>query len=255
MKSQFVALAIVLAALPALAWGQASCGCTSRVGTVRPASYGAWSDYQPAGSGCNSCVSRAPSCGSRAPSCGSYAPSCGSYAPSCGSRVSSCCQPCCGRQLLCIIPNTVKKIGCALDCLIPRGPICCSSGCGSMGCTSGCPSCSSPATMENPFQDDDVLLPMPPKPAPQETRRQPSMQAPRQMAAAPKVSSPATKSILTRASQPSEEPVSRANHSDTMAKPVSVVKRTSATVTVSDEVTRQSSRRSADAAIPHNPLR
>jgi hypothetical protein len=112
--------------------------------------------------------------------------------------------------------------------------------------------------MGNPFQDDEVLPPMPPKPAPQETRRQPSMKAPRQMAAASKPMTsvrPATKSILTRASQPSEEPVSRANHSDTTARPVSVVKRTSATVSISDTSTQQSSRRSADAAIPHNPLR
>src|SRR5689334_379924 len=165
MKSQFVVLAIVLAGLPALAWGQ-SCGCTSqvstRVGSVRPASYGAWADYQPHvyrgndGCGCTSCVSHVPSCGSCAP---------------------ACCRPCCGHQLLCIIPNTVKKIGCALDCLIPHGPICCNSGCGSMGCTSGCPSCTSPASMGNPFLDDEVAPPMPPKPAPQESRRQPTVRA------------------------------------------------------------------------------
>src|SRR5687767_14875102 len=107
MKSQFVALAIIFAGLPALAWGQAPCGCTSRVGSsVRPASYGAWADYQPAGHydavGCTSCVSRAP----------------------------ACCDPCC-RPLLCIIPNTVRKIGCVLDRLLPCGPRSCGVSCGS----------------------------------------------------------------------------------------------------------------------------
>ena len=62
MKSQFVALAIVLAGLPALAWGEAPCGCNSRhTGGIRPAAYEAWSDYQPAGyhggGGCGSCGS------------------------------------------------------------------------------------------------------------------------------------------------------------------------------------------------------
>ena len=39
--------------------------------------------------------------------------------------------------------------------------------------------------MGNPFQDDEVTPPMPPKPAPQESRRQPTVRAPREYAAAP----------------------------------------------------------------------
>ena len=225
MKSQFVALAIVLAAMPALAWGQGSCGCTSRVSMgSRPASYGAWADYQPAGQGCG---------------CGS------SCAP-------ACCDPCC-RPLLCIIPNTVKKIGCVLDCIIPRGPICCNTGCG-VSCSSGCPSCSS--GVSDPFIDDH---PMPPKPSIQETRRQPTIRAPREYAAAPsssnKVASrPATKSVLTRNLQPAEQPVSRANHTDAPArKPASMVKRTSAAEPIGIESESQSARR--QVASPHNPLR
>ena len=174
MKSQFVALAIVLAALPALAWGQAPCGCNSR-GTVRQTSLGAWSDYHYAGNA--GCGCAAPSCA--APSCA--APSCGSRVPSCSSSCeTTCCRPCCGRQILCIIPNTVKKIGCVLDCLVPRGPICCNSGCGQVGCTSGCPSCSS--GVSDPFVDD---MPTPPMPKPtHESRRQPTIRAPREIASA-----------------------------------------------------------------------
>jgi hypothetical protein len=238
MKSQFVALAIVLGALPALAWGQGSCGCTSRVPMRSvPASYGAWADYQPAGHhdgcGCNSCTSCAP----------------------------SCCSPCCGRQLLCIIPNTVKKIGCALDCLVPRGPICCTTGCRvgctTPSCTGGCPSCSSAA---DPFVDD---LPMPPMPKPtHETRRQPT-RAPRDYATAPTAHSkvaasrPATKSVLTR-NVPAPvvvDEISRTNHTDSAMRKLSpVIKRTSATAAISDDSDLQPVRRSA-AAIPHNPLR
>lgn len=236
MKSQFVALAIVLGALPALAWGQGSCGCTSRVPMrSMPASYGAWADYQSGGSpscGCNSCTS----------------------AP-------SCCSPCCGRQLLCIIPNTVKKIGCALDCLVPRGPICCNTGCRvgctTPSCTGGCPSCSSAA---DPFIDD---MPAPPMPKPtHETRRQPT-RAPRDYAAAPTVRSkvatsrPATKSVLTRTipAPVVVEEISRANHTDTaVRKPSPVIKRTSATTAVNDDRTAEPAR-SAGSAIPHNPLR
>jgi len=116
--------------------------------------------------------------------------------------------------------------------------------------------------MGNPFQDDEVTPPMPPKPAPQESRRQPTVRAPREYAAAPSTDGrtastrASSKSVLTRASQSAEEPVSRANHSDSMAKqPVSVVKRTSATVTLSDATTQPSSRRSTDSDIPRNPLR
>ncbi len=233
MKSQIVALAIVFAGLPALAWGQAPCGCNSRHASgVRPASYGAWADYEPAGyhggGGCGSCGSCAP----------------------------AGCNPCC-RPLLCIIPNTVRKIGCVLDCILPRGPICCNTGCGA-GCTSGCASCSGGVT--NPFIDDQPMPAVPPKPAAQETRRQPTMRAPREYASAPASTSratgtrPATKSVLTRAAQSAEQPVSRANHmAPAPQKPISVVKRTSATAPIGSESATQSSRRSI--AIPHNPLR
>ena len=103
-------------------------------------------------------------------------------------------------------------------------------------------------------------MPIPPKPAVQETRRQPTTRAPRQFAAAPTAGSkqmisprPATKSVLTRPAQPAQEEVKRANHTDSvMKKPAAVVKRTSATVPVSESTT-QSARPSA--AIPHNPLR
>ena len=245
MKSHFVALAIVFAGLPALAWGQAPCGCSPRSGSVvRPAAYGAWAEYQPAGhydgGGCNSCGSCAP----------------------------ACCDPCC-RPLLCIIPNTIRKIGRTLDCLLPCGPrsghgcgITCigaGSGCSSISCSGGCPSCSSPA-MGNPFQDDEPLpMPKPPKPQVQETRRQPSMKATRQIAVTSTADGrmtntrAATKSVLTRTAKPAEVDVSRANHVAPAAKKSSfVVKRTSATVPVSESTT-QSARPSA--AIPHNPLR
>ena len=235
MKSQFVALAIVLAGLPALAWGQASCGCTSRAGSsgFRPASYGAWADYQPPGQyhgGCNSCSSCAP----------------------------ACCDPCC-RPLLCIIPNTVQKIGCVLDHLMPCRRSCGVS-CTSVSCSGGCPSCSSPA-MGNPFQDDEPLpMPMPPKPAAQETRRQPSMKSTRQVAVTPTSEGrmtnkrAATKSVLTRKTQPAEEVVSRANHAAPAAKKSSfTVKRTSADAPIDETGTTQTARRST--GIPHNPLR
>lgn len=244
MKSQFVALAFVLAGLPALAWGQAPCGCSPRSGSViRPAAYGAWADYQPAGHqdgcGCSSCTSCAP----------------------------ACCDPCC-RPLLCIIPNTIRKIGRTLDCLLPCGPrsghgcgITCigaGSGCSSISCSGGCPSCSSPA-MGNPFQDDEPM-PMPPKPAAQETRRQPSMKSTRQVAVTPTSDGrmtntrAATKSVLTRKTKPAEEVVSRANHAAPVAKKSSfTVKRTSAEAPIDETSTTQSARRST--GIPHNPLR
>lgn len=236
MKSKLVALAIVLAGLPAIAWGQAPCGCGAR-GSIRPASYNTWADYQPAGSsngcGCNSCTSRAPSCGS-----------------SCGS---GCCTPCCGQQLLCIIPCTVRKIGHVLDCILPCGPRACNS-C-SVGCSSGCPSCSSPAM--DPFTDD---LPAPPKPSVHETRRQPSQRAPREYAAAPSTNSrtvstrPATKSVLTRTPKMAEEEVSQAGLTVTpLKRPTSAIKRTSATAPISESSDNRSARRSTD--IPVNPLR
>ncbi|MFN0017540.1 MAG: hypothetical protein ACKVP0_04720 [Pirellulaceae bacterium] len=248
MKSKLAILAIVLAGLPAIAWGQAPCGCGSK-GHVRPASYGTWADYQPVGHsdgcGCNSCTSRAPSCGSP-----------------CNT---GCCTPCCGRQLLCIIPNTVRKIGSVLDCILPCGPRTCNScvSCTSPSCTGGCPSCSSPAGMGNPFQDDEPL-PSPPKPKVQETRRQPTIRAPREYAASPAPANryasspgstrPATKSVLTRAPKMAEEEVSQANLSVTVVKrPNSSIKRTSATAPISESSSSQSSRRSA--AIPVNPLR
>ena len=63
----------------------------------------------------------------------------------------------------------------------------------------------------------------------------------------------ATKSVLTRTAKPAEEDVSRANHAAPAAKkPSFVVKRTSATVSVSD-TSIDSDHQSA--AIPHNPLR
>ena len=94
-------------------------------------------------------------------------------------------------------------------------------------------------------------MPTPLKPMTQKTGRQSSVKAPRQMAAA----RPATKSILTRAAQPADEEVSQANLTVTVAKkPVSQVKRTSATAPLSESGSNQSFRRSA-AAIPHNPLR
>jgi len=77
------------------------------------------------------------------------------------------------------------------------------------------------------------------------------------MAAAPTAGRPAAKSILTRGSQPTEAPISRANHTDSTAKrTISVVKRTSATISLSDDAsTQQSARRTTGTDIPRNPLR
>ena len=218
MKSQFVALAIILAGLPALAFGQ-SCSCGVPSGRVyRPAGYSAWSDYQPAGDsgGCGGC--------------------------------SRCCDPCC-RPLLCIIPNTVKKIGCALDCLRPCGPRSCGMSCTSnVGCAApityspSCSSCTSGVPAMDPFQDDHLVPPTPPKPTTHETRYQKSVMAPRPLASKP-ASKAATKSIMTRSVKISDadegEFVSQAQHE-------APVRRASADVPVT---ARQSS------SIPHNPLR
>jgi hypothetical protein len=237
MKSQFLAFTVVLAGLPALVWGQAPCGCSPRSGSViRPAAYGAWADYETGG-----------------------------YHDG-GGCASACCDPCC-RPLLCIIPNTIRKIGRTLDCLLPCGPrsghgcgITCigaGSGCASVSCSGGCPSCSGSVPGHEYMNEES--LPMPPKPPVQETRRQTVTRALREHAAIHSpgkgtVSSrPATKSILTRAPQEAEEEVDLAEHRAPVAKkPASVIKRTSATFPVSDSTT-QSARRPSDH--PHNPLR
>ena len=228
MKSQFLALAIVLAGLPALAWGQASCGCSPRSASViRPASYGAWAEYQPAGHSDGCCT-------------------------------SSCCDPCC-RPLICIIPDTVRKIGRTLDCLRPCGPrsghgcgiSCIGAGSGCASCTSSCPSCTGGVPVSDPFQDD-LPAPMPPKPSPQETRYQKSIMAPRPVASAPASS----RSVLTRNTQHSvsegglrvSDEVSQAHHVAPVVvkKPVAAVKRTSA---------QSSAGARSASSIPHNPLR
>jgi hypothetical protein len=224
MKSHFLAFAIVLAGLPALAWGQAPCGCSPRSASViRPAAYGAWADYQPAGyadcGGCGGC--------------------------------SACCDPCC-RPLLCIIPNTVRKIGRTLDCLLPCGPrsghgcgiSCIGAGSGCASCTSGCPSCTGGVPVGNPFQDDELAPPLPPKPAPQETRYQKSVMAPRSVAVAPRA---ASKSVLTRNTQRVSHDVSQTNHLlPVVIEPDPAVKRTS---------NSSAATASRSSSIPHNPLR
>lgn len=255
MKSNFVALAIVLAGIPALAWGQAPCGCSPRSASViRQASHEVWSDYQPVGG-----PVQHGGCG-------------------CAEAVS-CCRPARCQPLLCIIPNTVRKIGRTLDCLLPCGPrsghgcgISCigaGSGCMGISCCRGVghhPSCTSPV-MGDPFRDDEALpapAPSPPKPMTEDTRRQPTRQierAPRQLASAPAAAGkqspqarPATKSV-TRARVPN----SRVNQANlvapvTVKQPVSVLKRTSAT-SEDEELQPVASNPRRPAAAPRNPLR
>jgi hypothetical protein len=165
-------------------------------------------------------------------------------------------------SLLCIIPDTVARSAARLTACSLRPTqrtwpgITCTrgSGCASISCSGGCPSCGGPA-VGNPFQDDEPM-PLPPKAA-QETRRAPAPRTLREhstalsMAREMTTPRPATRSVLTRAPRPAEQDVSRAEHTaPAVKKSASVVKRTAATIPSAN--TTQSARRSTDT---HNPLR
>lgn len=103
MKARMLVAAMVLAALPAMAHAQ-----TRSPSVIRPAAAELWADY-------------------------GHTPDCGG----CGS-CRRCCDPCC-TPLLCIVPNTLRRIGRTLDCLLPCGPRS-GHGCGisCIGAGSGC---------------------------------------------------------------------------------------------------------------------
>src|SRR5262245_464375 len=114
VNARMLAAAFVLLATPALA--QDSCtSCAGRASVIRPCSADLWSDY--------------------------HHPDCGG----CG-HCARCCDPCC-TPLICVIPNTLHKIGRTLDCLLPCGPrsghgcglSCVGAGSGCMPGACGCP--------------------------------------------------------------------------------------------------------------------
>jgi hypothetical protein len=90
----------------------------------------------------------------------------------------NCCPRLCPGLACCL-----KKVVRMLDCLLPCGKCCHSGGllghgcmphlfhrgrCGGMSCSTGCPSCSTPAghpQLSDPFQDDPVLPTPMPEPA------------------------------------------------------------------------------------------
>ncbi len=158
------ALMLLASVVPTVTWAQAPCACSPRSASViRPASHELWADYDMGGGqaygGCNSCRNYG----------------------NCGPGLF--CNPC-RPPLACIIPNTLRKIGRSLDCLLPCGPrsghgcglscIGAGSGCSSLSCC-GCNSCTNMAPhtemIGSPFLDDPAP-PAPPQPMTKETRHQ-----------------------------------------------------------------------------------
>jgi hypothetical protein len=245
--------AAVLAAIPALAHAQVSCSscATGRSASViRPASAELWAGYQhPDCGGCGICP--------------------------------RCCDPCC-TPLLCVVPNTLRRIGRTLDCLLPCGPRsghgcgiscigagsgCMAGACGRPGifhpnkcCDMGCGEVA-PPMYRGPIGGDQ---PVPPEP-PRETRQAPAaspyarLQERQLTASAVPLKGPSRTRASGAASgiaQPIGSGVSTADHVAPVVnrKPVSVLKRISYEEEIEAAPVRTNWPKAMDA-IPHNPLR
>ncbi|ADB18313.1 hypothetical protein Psta_3653 [Pirellula staleyi DSM 6068] len=182
---------------------------------VRPVGHAAWADYH------SSEMHGASLHGG----CG-----CGCSAPIAAGPCCNSCQPCC-RPLLSIVPNAIRGVGRVLSCILPCNK-CCHGGCGIGGCSSGCcdagPSCGCSSGMptmmhSDPFMDDPVAPPMPPRETRAAPSRYPSYVSPK-VASRPVTARPTTQQRTTTmkpavsndkvASQPTYSGVSRAAHTD-----------------------------------------
>ncbi|HUE69912.1 MAG TPA: hypothetical protein VMP01_03400 [Pirellulaceae bacterium] len=246
MNARLIVVAAVLLSLPGLVQAQVSCSKCSHSSVIRPASADLWAGYE-----------QAPDCGG------------------CGI-CRRCCDPCC-TPLLCVVPNTLRRIGRTLDCLLPCGPrsghgcgiSCigagsgCMGGCGRPGifhpnkcCDTGCGDIAPPM-----YKGPAGLESIPPAPQPsQETRRAPAgsphaRTQSRQLTAG----SVALKSTTTEpaaSARPIGSGVSQAEHLAPVVnkKPASVLKRISYEEEISTPKARTNWPKAMDS-IPHNPLR
>ncbi len=253
MNARMLVVATVLLAMPALAQAQVSCSsCAHGRSVIRPASAELWAGYE-----------QTPDCGG------------------CGS-CRRCCDPCC-TPLLCIVPNTLRRVGRALDCLLPCGPRsghgcgiscigagsgCMSGACGRPGifhpnkcCDMGCGEVA-PPMYRGPVGGE----PMPPAPQPaQETRRAPAgstharSQA-RQLTSGSVALHSGARTNAARTDAPALRPIgSGVNTAEHVApvinrQPVSVLKRISYEEEIDATPARTNWPKAMDA-IPHNPLR
>ena len=241
MNARKFAAVVVLLAVPAIAHGQTSCAKCAHGSVIRPASAELWAGYE-----------QAPDCGG------------------CG-HCRRCCDPCC-TPLLCVVPNTLRRIGCALDCLLPCGPrsghgcgiSCigagsgCLGGCGRPGifhpnkcCDTGCgeiapPMYKGPAGLES--------IPAAPQPS-QETRRAPAG-SPYAQAQVRRVTEGTVALRSTPRSTTSRSAVNTAEHLAPVVnkKPTSVLKRISYEEEIETPAPRTNWPKAMDS-IPHNPLR
>lgn len=252
MNARMLVAAMVLVSLPALSHAQTSCSsCASARShsVIRPASAELWAGYEQVDcGGCGMC--------------------------------RRCCDPCC-TPLLCVVPNTLRRVGRALDCLLPCGPRS-GHGCGiscigaGSGCMPGCcgrpgifhPKCCdmgcgevAPPMYRGPIGGE---LPTPPEPA-KETRR-PTGNSPFARMQSRHVPSDAVAlKSSPRSAAPREEDreaplvgngVSTAEHVAPIVnkKPASVLKRISYEEDVPSASARTNWPKNMDV-IPHNPLR
>ncbi len=252
VNARKLVVAAVLIAMPVLAQAQVQgpCAKCAHGSVIRPASAELWSGYE-----------QAPDCGG------------------CGI-CRRCCDPCC-TPLLCVIPNTLRRIGRTLDCLLPCGP-CSGHGCGiscigaGSGCMGGCgrpgifhpnkccdTGCGeiAPPMYKGPAGGD--LIPPAPQPA-QETRRVPqaspyartqSRQLTAGSVALHRPSATAT-SRKSGSARPIGSGVSTADHVAPVVnqRPVSVLKRISYEEEIATPAVRTNWPKAMDS-IPHNPLR
>ena len=245
--------AVALVTVPALTQAQVSCNdCAAgrSASVVRPASAELWSGYEhPDCGGCGIC--------------------------------RRCCDPCC-TPLLCVVPNTLRRIGRTLDCLLPCGPRSghgCGLGC--IGAGSGCMpgACCRPGIFHlnkccdfgcgevappmyrGPMGGDQPAAPEPPR----ETRRAPAaspyarMQERQLTAAAVALKGPSlsgSSRLSSGVAQPIGSGVSTAEHVAPVVnkKPASVLKRISYEEETETAPAQTNWPRAMDV-IPHNPLR
>lgn len=249
MKARMLLAAVLLSALPALANAQVGCSNCSHgrsPSVVRPASAELWAGYETHDcGGCGSC--------------------------------RRCCDPCC-TPLLCVVPNTLRRVGRALDCLLPCGPRS-GHGCGiscigaGSGCMGGCgrpgifsPSCCdmgcgeiAPPMYRGPAHGEP--LPQAPQPM-QETRRAPAhssyAQAQARQITAGTVALRQPARPAASAVRPIGSGVSRADHVAPVVnksrQPVSVLKRINYEEEIDSRPAKTPWPKAMDT-IPHNPLR
>jgi len=247
--------AALVATIPALARAEVSCSeCATahKPSVIRPASAELWAGYE-----------QHPDCGG------------------CGI-CRRCCDPCC-TPLLCVVPNTLRRIGRTLDCLLPCGPrsghgcgICCigaGSGCmpGACGrpgifhpnkcCDLGCGEVA-PPMYRGPVGGDQPVAPEPPR----ETRRAPiggpaARAYERQLtAAALPLKGPSRTSesgTMSSVAQPIGSGLSTADHVAPVVnkKPTSVLKRISYEEEIETARPAKTPWPKAMDIVPHNPLR